>query len=76
MTYEYHCLNCLTIFTEMRNIEDRKTDGVCPNCSGKGTYSVSTPFLKAYIDSDKWVKNRESHMKKEQKCLKEHGTYK
>ena len=48
----------------------------CPDCSGLGVYEVTAPYLKAYIDSDKWVKNRESHMKQEQKNMRNHGSYK
>ena len=57
-------------------MQDRKEHGNCPNCLGVGDYTISAPHLAAYLDSDKWVKNRESHMKQEQKNMKEHGTYK
>jgi len=76
ITYEYQCKNCTTVFTELRSIEDRARNGECPNCSGEGTYFVSAPTLIADIESDRWVKNRESHMKKEQKNMEEHGSYK
>jgi len=73
--YEYQCKKCDVVFEALSSMEDRKTKQKCPNCSGDGVFIVSAPFLKAYLDSDKWVKNRESHMKKESKNMSNHGTY-
>ena len=75
-TYEYQCDECDAVFEALSSISDRETTHICPNCSGEGRYIVSAPFLKAYLDSDKWVKNRESHMRKERKNMDNHGTYK
>lgn len=73
--YEYQCRECAVVFDAFSRYKDRETTHKCPNCSGEGIYKVSPPFLKAYLDSDKWVKNRESHMKKERKNMDSHGTY-
>ena len=74
--YEYQCGECNVVFEALSSMEDRKTTQRCPNCqTGDGIFIVSAPFLKAYLDSDKWVKNRESHMKKERKNMSNHGTY-
>ena len=75
-TYEYQCKECDVVFEALSSIKDRETRHICPNCSGEGEYIISAPFLKAYLDSDKWVKNRESHMKKERKNMDNHGSYK
>ena len=75
MLYEYQCKECDVVFDALSSMEDRKTTQICPNCEGEGIFIVSAPFLKAYIDSDKWVKNRESHMKQERKNMDNHGTY-
>lgn len=74
--YEYQCRECATIFEAFRRFEDRETRCKCINCGGEGIYRVSSPKLKAWIDSDRWVKNRESHMKQERKNMENHGTYK
>ena len=74
--YEYQCEKCDVVFEALSSLKDRKTKQICPNCSGKGIFIISAPFLKAYIESDKWIKNRESHMKQERKNMKDHGTYK
>lgn len=74
--YEYQCRECAAKFDAFSRSEDRETSKECPNCSGEGIYRVSSPALKAWIDSDRWVKNRESHMKQERKNMENHGTYK
>ena len=76
MIYEYHCQDCDAEFTEICSMSDRKTDKICPNCGGSGKYMVSAPAIKADLMSDRWLKNRESHMKLERKNMKNHGTYK
>ena len=74
--YDYICEECGDVHEKSRKYGHRLTSAICPSCSGSAHYTPAAPKLKAWIDSDKWVKNRESHMKQEQKCLKEHGTYK
>ncbi len=73
--YEYKCRECDEIFTVLTD-EDYRTVGHQHSCGGWGDYIISRPYLAASIDSDKWVKNRQSHMKKEQKNMERHGTYK
>jgi len=74
--YSYFCDECEREFEELVPMSHRTEDQVCPDCTGAGHYMVSAPFLKAYLDSDKWVKNRESHIRKEKKNMENHGTYK
>lgn len=74
--YDYICEDCGTIFEKSMKYENRLTSAICPDCSGPAYYTPSAPKLKAWLDSDRWVKNREQVMRREQKCLKEHGTYK
>ena len=74
--YEYQCRECATVFDAFSTFEDRETTRNCPTCSGSSYYKVSAPKLQAWLDSDRWVKNRESHMKQERKNMKNHGTYK
>lgn len=74
--YEYRCNKCQVVFECLARMEDRKIPQKCPNCEfGQGQYIVSAPAIKAWLDSDRWVKNRESHMKKEQKNMENHGSY-
>lgn len=73
--YEYRCKECDVVFEAINKLEDRLLGSKCPDCSGWGDYLISAPFLKAYIDSDRWNKNRESHMRKERKNMSNHGTY-
>ena len=74
--WEYQCRECANVFEAFAKYEDRDIKRSCPLCSGESYYRVSSPFLTAHIDSDKWVKNRESHMKQERKNMKNHDTYK
>jgi hypothetical protein len=55
--------------------EEYRTMGRQCRCGGWGDYIISRPYFKESIDSDRWIKNRESHMKKEQKNMENHGTY-
>jgi len=73
--FEYRCRGCQRIFEKFVRTEDRKIPQKCPNCLGLGDYMVSAPAIKAWLDSDRWVKNRESHMKKEQRNMERHGSY-
>jgi hypothetical protein len=73
--YEYKCRDCGVIFSCLMAEEYRTAGCKCPNCQGWGDYIISRPYFKQSIDSDAWVKKRQSHMKKEQKNMKEHGTY-
>ena len=75
-TYRYQCKECKKVFDDLVSIEDRLLGGSCPNCEGRGDYLISAPHIAAHIESDKWVKNRESHMKQERKNMRDHGTYK
>ena len=75
-TYSYKCRECDAVFDRICNIEDRTLGCSCPNCEGQGDYLVSAPHIGAWLDSDRWVKNRESHMKQERKNMDSHGTYK
>ena len=73
--YRYECRDCEHQFSELIEEADRTIGCKCPDCGGHGDYIIGSPYLKASLDSDKWVKNRQSHMKKEQKNLRNHGTY-
>jgi len=74
--FEYRCRKCQAIFECLTATEDRRTLKKCPNCDfGLGDYMVSAPAIKAWLDSDRWVKNRESHMKKERRNMERHGSY-
>lgn len=73
--YEYHCQDCGTSFNALVKMSDRAQGCPCPNCEGWGDYKISAPCFKEDIMSERWKKNRESHMKKEQKNMKNHGTY-
>ena len=74
--YEYKCKECDLIFQALHKMEDRTLGSKCPECEGQGDYLVSAPHIGAWLDSDRWVKNRESHMKQERKNMDNHGTYK
>lgn len=73
--YEYTCRKCSVRFTDLVKESDRTKGRTCPACGGFGEYVLSAPYFKADIDSDQWLKKRESHIKKEQKNLQNHGTY-
>jgi hypothetical protein len=56
---------------------------LCPECADTATRVPAAPRAKLEPFSgafpgaaDKWVRDRESHMKREQKNKAEHGTYK
>ena len=70
--YEYRCRNCGEIFDKLSQYEHRVA--VC-TCGGFADRIFSTPRIGVDIMSDRWVKNRQSHMKKERRNKKEHGTY-
>ena len=70
--YEFKCRNCGQVFDRL--IESQHRIAVC-TCSGFADRIISRSYFKESIDSDRWVKNRESHMKQEQKNLRNHGTY-
>lgn len=74
--YNYRCEDCGAQHKEMRMVEDRREPSECPNCGGSCELVIGAPRFATDINSDKWVKNRQQVMKREQKCLKEHGTYK
>ena len=53
----------------------------CPECNQLALRQVAAPRAKlegitgAFPSAaDKWERNRESHMKKERRCLENHGT--
>jgi putative FmdB family regulatory protein len=73
--YEYTCRKCSNRFTDLVEERDRTLGATCPTCGGLGDYVLSTPYVKGDINSDQWLKKRQSHMKKEQKNLRNHGTY-
>ena len=74
--YDFHCPHCDAQFDALVEEADRTAGCECPNCAGWADYTISSPYFKEDIMSDKWVKNRQSHMKQEQKNLRNHGTYK
>jgi putative FmdB family regulatory protein len=73
--YEYQCRKCRTRFSDLIEERDRTLGATCPACGGYGEYRISAPYFKGDIESDQWLKKRESHMKKEKKNLDNHGTY-
>lgn len=73
--YEYRCRKCDLQFTELVEERDRTLGHDCPACGGFGAYVLSAPYVKGDLDSDQWLKKRESHMKKERKNMENHGTY-
>jgi hypothetical protein len=60
-------------------------DGHCPECEGEVEKAyIEKDAFRIELDpisgdfpgaTDKWVKMRESHMRKEKKNMKNHGTY-
>ena len=72
--YEYKCRGCGEIFEALIDEEDRKM-GRKHSCGDWGDFIISRPHFKASIDSDAWLKKRESHMKKEKKNMDEFGEY-
>jgi putative FmdB family regulatory protein len=75
LSYLFECQKCGVEYRELRAIEHRNEPSVCPNCEGEGKRQMGPKFTTD-IMSDRWTKNRNEVMKQEQKCLKEHGTYK
>jgi len=73
--YEYICRSCNKRFEALVEERFRTIGSECPDCGGHGDYCLSAPYVKGDIDSDHWLKKRESHMKKERKNLENHGTY-
>lgn len=71
--YEHKCRNCGDVFERFIEYENRVA--VC-TCGGFADRIFSVPYFKEDIMSDRWMKNRESHMKKERKNMERHGTYK
>lgn len=70
--YEHRCRNCGQIFDIYTEYQAKVA--VCA-CGGFADRIFSVPHFHEDIMSDKWVKNRESHMKKERKNMERHGTY-
>ena len=70
--YEFRCRNCDEVFD--RFIEYSHRVAVC-SCGGFADRIISVPYFKEDIMSDKWLKNRESHMRKERRNMENHGTY-
>lgn len=70
--YEFRCRNCNQVFDRLTEYQHRIA--VCA-CGGFADRIISTPAIKAWLDSDRWMKNRESHMKKERRNKENHGTY-
>lgn len=74
-TYEYLCNECHEVSTDLRKVDDRNKEMVCPVCNGKAEFIVSTPQIR--LDgisgdfptaSDRWAKLRESKLKAERKA--------
>ena len=72
--YEYKCRGCGEIFDKLMD-EEYRTMGCQHSCGDWGDYIISRPYFKDSIDSDAWLKKRESHMKKEKKSMDDHGDY-
>ena len=73
--YKFRCGACEKVYTDPTN--KCVFSAPCPDCGESGErVKDSFPTLKADINSDKWVKNRESHMRQEQRNLKSFGDYK
>ena len=73
--YEFKCRKCGQVFTDLVEEKHRLHGVIHEGCLGRGDYLISSPYFKEGIESDKWLKNRESHIKKEQKNMANHGTY-
>ena len=41
--FEYDCVECGKVNTELRKIADRSDDGVCSECEGTTKFKISTP---------------------------------
>lgn len=70
--YEYRCRKCNGVFEKFSEYTHRIADCAC---GGHADRIFSVPYFKEDIMSDRWLKNRESHMKKEKKNMERHGTY-
>jgi len=76
LRYNFQCEACQETYYDWRKMADRNEPSFCPHCLGEGKRLIGAPLLKADISSDKWVKNREGVIKREEKCMRDHGTYK
>lgn len=77
--YDYRCPNGHV----SEHFEDAGTDAVeCPECDQLALRQIAAP--RAKLDpftgdfpsaADKWVRDRESHMRKERRNKERHGSY-
>jgi len=58
MIYEYKCKNCGLVFTEMRQIKDRKEPIECYSCGGESKFIISTPTFQSN-NGKGWAKKGE-----------------
>lgn len=45
-TYEYLCFDCGEVTEDLRKVNGRLNDMVCPVCNGKAEFIVSTPQIR------------------------------
>jgi putative FmdB family regulatory protein len=82
MKYSYRCQDCNEVTEEERRLSEMNDPFHC-KCGGEGKKIIVTaptvhldPISGDHIGAtDRWVKGRERQMKKEEKCMKNHGSY-
>lgn len=73
-TYEYQCSDCGEVVDDLRKIDERLEDMVCPVCNGKASFIVSTPqiMLEGWSGAfptaaDRWERVRKQKLAEERK---------
>ena len=73
-TYEYMCSKCGTVTEDIRKVANRLETMVCPACSGKAEFIISTPTIGLEgvsgdfpTASDRWERVRKQRLAAERK---------
>lgn len=82
MKYSFECTKCSKIFEINQKLADYTGKATC-ECGEEATRIILAAPL-VHLDpisgdhvgaTERWVKGRERQMKKEEKCMRDHGTY-